>query len=140
MKTKFCCELKSNFTGIWKKKGKWKSFMSSEKINILAKVGAHIGTCIEPVSPLGLPVPTLNTIVKNCEEIERSYVQCKTFSKQGKSLKHSLLEELEFALAAWFKQACAGNTSTDGTHLKEKAFHITAHLGNSQIFSFEWLD
>jgi hypothetical protein len=48
-------------------------------------------------------------------------------SKQQKSLKCSPLEEREFALAAWFKQACNSNAFTDGTHLK-KALHIAAHL------------
>jgi hypothetical protein len=43
--------------------------------------------------------------VKNHEEIERP------FSKPQKSLKYSLLEELESSLAAWFKEACVGNTT-----------------------------
>jgi hypothetical protein len=41
-----------------------------------------------------------NPIVKNHEETERSFVQCGSFSKQQQSLKYSLLEELESALAA----------------------------------------
>jgi centromere protein B len=74
-------------------------------------------------------VSTLNIIVKNCKETERSYVQCGPSSKQQKSLKHLPQEKLEFALVAWFKQARESNASTDGTHLKEKALHIAACLG-----------
>jgi hypothetical protein len=81
-------------------KGKWKSFTIRDKINILAQIDVHIGTCTELVSRLGLSsVSTLNT-VKNCEETETSYVQCGPFSKQQKSSEHSPLEELESALAA----------------------------------------
>jgi hypothetical protein len=68
----------------------------------------HIRIRIELVSQLGFSVSTLNTIVKNYEDIERNYVQCGPVSKQWKSLKHALLEELESALAVWFKQTHAG--------------------------------
>jgi hypothetical protein len=109
-------------------KGKRKSFTISDKINILVQVDAHIGTHVELASRLRLSVSTLNTTVKNCEEIERGYIQCGPFSKQWKSLKRLLLEKVESALAAWFKQACESNASIDGTHLKEKALHIVAPL------------
>jgi hypothetical protein len=69
------------------------------------------------------------TIVKNHEETETSFIQCRPFSKQRKSLKHSPLEKLESALAAWFNQACESNASIDGTHLQEKALHIASCLG-----------
>jgi hypothetical protein len=49
------------------------------------------------------------------EEVTR--VQCEPFFKEQKSLKHSPLEKLESALAAWFKQAREKNASVDGTHL-----------------------
>jgi hypothetical protein len=80
--------------------------------------------------------------VKNREETERhySYIHCGPFPKQRKSLKHSPLEKLESALAAWFKQAGEGNASIDGTHLKEEALHIAHPSGNSQLFSFQWMD
>jgi hypothetical protein len=38
------------------------------KINILAKADAHIGTHVEQASWLRLSVPTLNPTVKNCNE------------------------------------------------------------------------
>jgi hypothetical protein len=48
--------------------------------------------------------------------------------------------ELEPALTAWFKQACAGNASIDGTHLKE-VLHFTAHLGTANILdSSGWIN
>jgi hypothetical protein len=50
-----------------------------------------------------------------------------------KSLKTLPLEELETILSARFKQAHTANASIDGQHLKEKALHVTAHLG---IFNF----
>jgi hypothetical protein len=50
--------------------------------------------------PMGLSASTLKTIVKNLDVTERSDIQCGTFSAQWKSLKHSMLEELESALAA----------------------------------------
>jgi hypothetical protein len=48
----------------------------------------------------------LNTTVKNCEEIDRRYVECGPFSKHWKLLKCLPLENLESVLAAWFKEAC----------------------------------
>jgi hypothetical protein len=102
-------------------KGEWKPFTVSDKINIRVQVDAHIGMCVELASCLRLSISTLNTIVMNRDEIERWYVLCGPFSKQRKSLKHSPLEKLESALAAWFKQARESNVSIDGTHLKEKA-------------------
>jgi hypothetical protein len=75
----------------------------------------------------------LNTTVKNHVEIERSYIQCASLSKQQKSPKHSPLEKLESALAAWFKQAHDSNASTDGNNLKEKALHIATRLGRANF-------
>jgi hypothetical protein len=40
-------------------------------------------------------VSALNTTVKKREGVERSYIQCGTFSKEWKSLKYLHLEELE---------------------------------------------
>jgi centromere protein B len=110
-------------------KGKWKLFTISDKINILAQVDAHTDTHVELASRLRLSVSTLNTIVKNHEEIERMYIQCGPFTKPWKSLKRLPLEKLESALSSWFKQARENNASIDGNHLKEKALHIAAHLG-----------
>jgi hypothetical protein len=66
--------------------------------------------------------------VNKCEKIERSFIQCRPFSKQQKSLKCSPLEELDSALAAHFKQAHESNASGDGIYLKEKGLHVSAHL------------
>jgi hypothetical protein len=55
--------------------------MISDKINILAQVDAHIGTCVELTSRLRLSVPALNTLVNNLEETEIKYVQCGPFFK-----------------------------------------------------------
>lgn len=52
-------------------KAKRKAFSVNEKIKILAEVDAHVGTRVDLASRLGLPVSTLNTIIKNREEIER---------------------------------------------------------------------
>jgi hypothetical protein len=98
----------------------------------LAQVDAHIGTCVELASCLRA---TLSATVKNHEETERSYVQHGPFSKQWTSLKHSPPEKLECALAMWFKQARESIASLDGTHLKEKALHITTHLASNG-----WID
>jgi hypothetical protein len=109
-------------------KGKRKSLAIRDEINILVYVDAHIGTHVEQASLLRLPVPTLNPTVKKHEETERSSIKCEPFSKQRKSSKCSLLEELESVLAVWFKQACESNAPIDGTHLKEKGLHISACL------------
>jgi hypothetical protein len=78
--------------------------------------------------------------MKNHEETGRSYIQCGPFSKQQIILKHSSLEKLESALAAWFKQAHESNASIDGTHLREKALHVGLS-GNSQISASNgWVD
>jgi hypothetical protein len=121
-------------------KGKRKSFTISDKINILAQVDAFIGTRVGLASHLRLSVSMLNTIVKNRQETERSYVQCGPISEKWKSLKRLQLEKLESALAAWFKQARKNNASLDGTHLK-KALHIAAHLGIAHFLSSSgWID
>jgi hypothetical protein len=87
-----------------------------------------------------MAVSTLNTVIKNHKEIERSYVQCGPFSKQ-KSLKYLLQEKLEPALAAWFKHACDRNSSIGGNHLKEKALHMAAYLGTSDFLaSKSWIN
>jgi hypothetical protein len=52
------------------------------------------GTPVDLASRLGLAMSTLITVVKNCEVIERSYIQYGTSCKQWKYL---LLEELESA-------------------------------------------
>jgi Tc5 transposase DNA-binding domain. len=44
-------------------------------------------------------------------------------------LKYSPLEELESAVAGWFKQAHAVDVSTDGIVIREKALQIAAFLG-----------
>jgi hypothetical protein len=63
------------------------------------------------------------------------------FSKKCKSLKTSPLEEFETILLAWSKQAQTTEASIDGTHLKEKALHVVAHLGiNSFQASNGWID
>jgi hypothetical protein len=80
-------------------KGKPKSLTISDIINILEHVDAHIGTHVEEASQLRLSVSTLNPIVKELEETERSLIKCGPFSNQRKSSKCSLLEELESALA-----------------------------------------
>jgi hypothetical protein len=51
-------------------KGKCKSFPISDEINILAQVGVNIGTCVE--LPSRTILSTLNAVMKNCEEIDRS--------------------------------------------------------------------
>jgi hypothetical protein len=76
---------------------------------------------------------TLITVVK-CEEIARSCIQCGPLFKQCKLLKHSPLEELECALAVWFKQTHESNASTDSTHFKDQALHIA--VWESQTFQF----
>jgi hypothetical protein len=100
---------------------------------ILVQADAHIGTHVEMASHLRYSMSMLNTIVKNTEETEGSYTQWGPFSKERKSLKHSPLEKLESALAAWFKQVHESSASTDGTHLKEKALHIIACLGTANF-------
>jgi hypothetical protein len=52
----------------------------------------------------------------------------RTFHQVVEVVEMLLLEELESAFAAYFKQSCHSNYSTDGTHLKDKGFHISAPL------------
>jgi hypothetical protein len=120
-------------------KGKHKSRIISDKINISMQADAYIGTHVELASHLRLSVSMLNTTVRNYEEIESYYTECGPLSKQHKSLKCSPLEELESALAAWCKQACESNAFIDGTHLKE-ALHIATRLGIANFAIFQWVD
>jgi hypothetical protein len=106
-----------------------KVFSVDEKMQILAKVDARMGTQVDPAAVLGLSVSTLHTIMSKWPEIEKTDVCCgPSFSKEPKSLKTSQLEELETICLAWFKQACATNTSITGPHPKEEALDVTAHL------------
>jgi hypothetical protein len=45
------------------------------------QVDALVGTHVEQASLMRLPVLTVNPSVKNHEEIERRFVQCRPFSK-----------------------------------------------------------
>jgi hypothetical protein len=50
-------------------------------------------------------------------------------------------QKLESKLAAWFRKAHETNSCIDGTHFKEKALHITAHLGIAKFnASNGWID
>jgi hypothetical protein len=79
-------------------KGKWKSFTISDKISVLVQVDGHTGTHAELASRLRSSVSLLNTIMKNHEEIERSFIPCGPFSEQLKSLKCLPLKKLESSL------------------------------------------
>jgi hypothetical protein len=80
-------------------KGNPISLTGCDKTNDLAQVNVHIGSNVEEASWMRLSVSTQNTVMKNREENERSFIQCEPFFKQWKSLKCSTLEELESALA-----------------------------------------
>jgi hypothetical protein len=67
--------------------------------------------------------------VKNHEGIERSHIHCVPISIQWKSAKHSLLDETESALGAWFMQVNASNDLADGSIIQEKVVHIAAPIG-----------
>ena len=51
-------------------KRKWKSFTVSDKTDILVQVDAHTGTCVDLALELGLPVSTINTIVKTVKQMK----------------------------------------------------------------------
>lgn len=116
-------------------KGKPISLIVSDEANILALVNAHIETNVEQTSWMRLSLPTLNPVMKNHEETGRSFVHCRPFSKQWKSLKCSPLEELESTLAACFEQTCERNASMNGTQLKEKCLHIPASLEVANVLA-----
>jgi hypothetical protein len=78
-------------------------------------------------SCLRLLLPTLNTSVKNREEIERSHIQFAPFFKQQKLLKPLSLEKLENLCL--LHGSYVGLMLLVGTHLKQMALHITTSLG-----------
>jgi hypothetical protein len=43
---------------------------------------------------------TVNPVMKNRGKTGRNFIQCRPFSKKLKSMKYSLMEELESTLAA----------------------------------------
>jgi hypothetical protein len=59
-----------------------------KKMQIVAKVDAHVGTQVNPAAALDLSVSTLHMIVSKWPEIEKNY-SCHgpSFSKEPKSLK-----------------------------------------------------
>jgi hypothetical protein len=77
---------------------------------------------------VGLSVSTLNAVGRYSEEIERYCTQHEISFKQWKSLICSPVEELESALATWFKQLHGESASIDDIDLK-KALHVASHLG-----------
>jgi hypothetical protein len=82
-----------------KMKKQYKVFSVDEKMQILAKFDAHMGTQVDLVAMLGLSVLMLNKVVSKQSEIEKSYWNYgPSFSKEPKSLKTSPLEELETIL------------------------------------------
>ncbi len=113
-------------------------------MRILDEVDAHVGKRVDLAARMGLNVTTLNSIVKQREQIEKCFSRCgPSFSKSRKSLKMSPMEELETTLASWFKQARTSNLAVDGSHLREKALHIYCDfvgraLKITQIPSSRW--
>jgi hypothetical protein len=93
----------------------------------------------QTVIAVGTSVSKLNKTVKHCEEIERCYAPCEHLSRWQKSLKYSLVEKLESAVAAWLGQSCAMNASIDDNHLYEKAFQIMFCLEVNSFFHLQWL-
>jgi hypothetical protein len=63
-------------------------------------------------------------------------IQSRSFSKQEKLFIYWLLEELDSAVAAWLKQACAGIFPTNGVIIREKALQISAHFGIDDLTGF----
>jgi hypothetical protein len=102
-------------------------FSIDEKMQILAKVDAQVGTPVDLVAMLVLSVLTLHTILSKRSEIQKSYShRGPSFAKECKCLKTSPLEELEIIFLMWFEQALTVNVSIDAPHLKEKALHVAA--------------
>jgi hypothetical protein len=48
---------------------------------------------------------------------------------QWKSAKHSVLDETESALAAWFMQPHASSDLVDGSIIQERVVRVAAHMG-----------
>jgi len=71
-------------------------------------------------------VSTLNTAVKNCEGIERSYIQYGTSCKQWKSLKYYWRKWNQLLLHGTRKHVQA--LSVEGSIIRDKAFIIIACL------------
>jgi hypothetical protein len=59
-----------------KMKKQCKVFATAEKMTILAEADAHVGTQVNLVAMLGLSILTLNTMVSQWSEIEKSYSCC----------------------------------------------------------------
>jgi len=105
-------------------------FSIDEKMQILAKADAHVGTPVDLAATFVLSLLMLHTILSKRSEIVKSYSHCgPSFANGCKSLKTSPLGELEIILSAWFKQALTANVSINGPHLKEEALHAAARLG-----------
>jgi hypothetical protein len=76
-----------------------------EKLKILQDVEKHMGTHVYLSKQLGISVPTLNTIIQNCNIIEKSINQCGPMAKKRKYINKSRSEDLEDILKEWFKNA-----------------------------------
>jgi hypothetical protein len=113
----------------------------SYKIAFLEKIDAHSGTYVELASESRLQVCTSSKILNNCDEAEGSYIQCRPFFRQRKSLKDLPLQQLESAYAAWFKQVCASIVCVGSTVFRKNALHAAGCMGgDSFLDSSDWID
>lgn len=111
-----------------------KSFTKIKKA-ILSKIYAHIGTCTELTLQLILPASTINITVRNCKEIERSYVWLAWTLLQAAEITELFITGGTGICSSCMVQA---GTCVDHIHLKED-LHITAHVGISDFLGFKWL-
>lgn len=84
----------------------------------------QVRTCADVATQLSLSVPTFNATVKNHEVTEISYNWYNPFSKQQKSIKYLLLEELEPTVAAQFEQESVSNVLAHCTITQQSSYTL----------------
>jgi len=70
------------------------------------------------------------------QTVSKKLCPVQTVSKQEKSLKHTLVEEQETAIAVFLKQACVSTASVDG-NIQAEGLQNIAYLGEQKL---HWLD
>lgn len=120
---------------------KRKPLTIEQKMDILKRLDAHVGTRVSLANELGMPVSTINTIAKMRDSIEKVAQETGPMAKKIMAIKTSPYEELENMVKEWFVNTRAANLPVDGKLLREKALHIATRLGiDNFTASNGWID